>query len=66
MPEAKPAYRDRYPCPGCSTGYLDCAQFWVMSMKCCANCDHPGYRDADRAFTDEEIADMWARHRART
>ena len=60
----KPAYRDRYPCPGCGTGYLDCAQFWVMSMQCCANCSHPGYREADPAFTDDEIADMWARHNA--
>lgn len=58
MTEAKPAYRDRYPCPRCSTGYLDCAQLWVMSLNCCADCSHPGHREADPPFTDAEVEDM--------
>lgn len=58
MAEPKPAYRDRYPCPGCSTGYLDCAQFWTMSLQCCADCSHPGHAEADPPFTDAEVNDM--------
>lgn len=57
----KPAYRDRYPCPRCGSGYLDCAQLWTMSLKCCVECAHPGYREADPAFTVDEIADMRCR-----
>lgn len=58
MAEPKPAYRDRYPCPGCATGYLDCAQLWTMDRQCCAGCSHPGHAEADPAFTEAEVNDM--------
>jgi hypothetical protein len=61
----KPEWMRKHPCSGCETGYLECAQGWTMWLQCCANCDHPTQRGSAEPFTAEEIADMWARRRAR-
>ena len=55
----EPAYRNRYACAACGTGYLDCAAGWTHNLKCCTNCDrHPGRWLAKVAYTPDEIADM--------
>jgi len=57
----RPTYRDRFPCRGCGTGYLDCAALHNISHKCCVNCDgHPGCHAA-AAYSQAEIDDMWGR-----
>lgn len=57
--DVRPAYRDRYPCEVCGTGYLDCAAGWVHNLKCCAACDrHPARWTATPAYTSDEIRDM--------
>lgn len=69
----KPAWYDKHPCVGttsrgtsCGCGYLECAQFWTMGRKCCAECDHPTKREAGAdAYTPEEIADMQRYHAER-
>lgn len=62
--EPKPAYRDRYPCAQCGTGYLDCAALANGGSKCCADCDgHPERFALGRdAYTDDERADMERRY----
>lgn len=57
----KPAYRDRYPCPECGTGCLDCADLARLNLMCCKSCAHPGRFDTDQPYTEEEYDDMWAR-----
>lgn len=56
----KPAYRDRYPCAACITGYLDCAAGAVVSLQCCKDCDgHPGrFALGNDAYTQDEYDDM--------
>ena len=56
----KPTYRDRYPCPACQTGYLDCAALAAFGRKCCVDCDgHPGPRFTTKpAYTPAEMDDM--------
>ena len=55
----KPAYRDRYACEACGTGYLDCAAGWNLNLKCCANCDgHPERWSTRPAYAPAEIRDM--------
>jgi hypothetical protein len=65
--QTKPAYRDRYSCEACGTGYLDCAALAVSSMKCCKYCDgHPGrWAAGAAAYTAAEIQDMANRQKER-
>lgn len=57
----KPAYRDRYPCRSCATGYLDCAQAALVGLQCCRECRHPERWITVPPYTDDEIADMNSR-----
>lgn len=64
MRQGKPAYRDRYPCAHCRTGYLDCVALWNSSnMMCCIGCEgHPMRFAVEEPYTVEEIEDMKERH----
>jgi len=50
--------RDRYPCRGCGTGYLDCAQGLALSLMCCRDCAHPEHWTTVPAYTAAEIDEM--------
>lgn len=41
MAERMPLWMAKHPCAECGTGYGQCAQGLVFSLKCCASCDHP-------------------------
>ena len=61
MSADKPAYRDRYPCQSCGTGYLDCASGRTLYLMCCKDCAHPDRRTTQPPYTEAEINDMWRR-----
>lgn len=55
-----PKWMSKHPCVSCGTGYGFCAQFAVMSLKCCKECDHPTRWQKD-AYTDAD-REEWSRH----
>lgn len=57
---SKPAYYDKHPCVTCSTGYLECAQYARLSLKCCDGCVHPTRWTAMPPYTAEELEEMKA------
>jgi hypothetical protein len=55
----KPKYLDKHPCAGCGTGYGECAQYAVMSSRCCEKCSHPT-RWQPNPWTAEDFAEFEA------
>lgn len=58
LAEIEKAYRAKYPCPNCGTGYISCAEGWVRNLMCCKECSHPGIRER-HAWTADELEHMW-------
>jgi len=58
----KPEYRNRYPCPTCNTGYLDCMSYFTVGLVCCSSCIHPGRFETQTPYTKEELLDMQQRY----
>ena len=62
----KPAYFNKHACDGCDTGYIECAQFAGMGLKCCPDCDHPTRWSDPEPYTPDERAQMLEYHRSRS
>lgn len=54
-----PKWMSKHPCVSCETGYGFCAQFALMSLKCCKGCEHPTRWQKD-AYSEEDRREMRA------
>lgn len=54
----KPAYLSKHACPDCGTGYIECARFAGLGLKCCSGCCHPTRWSDPEPYTADEVAQM--------